>query len=93
MKKKIFTLVALLTMVCGANASTTLWEGTDTGSDIYIPKETLVAGVTITLEFNWLTDDGAQFCCFYYKDKWVNLYNWQWVNQLGQGEQKLQCLG
>ena len=64
MKKIIFTLTALLTMVCGANASTTLWEGTDDGSDIFITKDKLVAGATITLEFNWLGSDGAQFSSF-----------------------------
>ena len=80
MKKIIFTLTALLTMVCGANASTTLWEGTDDGSDIFITKDKLVAGATITLEFNWLGSDGAQFSSFYYNEGWVNIYNWQWVN-------------
>ena len=80
MKKLIFTFMALLTMVCRANASTTLWEGTDDGSDIFITKDKLVAGATITLEFNWLGSDGAQFSSFYYKEGWVNIYNWQWVN-------------
>ena len=80
MKKMIFTFVALLTMVCRANASTTLWEGTDDGSDIFITKDKLVAGATITLEFNWLGSDGAQFSSFYYNEGWVNIYNWQWVN-------------
>ena len=80
MKKLIFTFVALLTMVCRANASTTLWEGTDDGSDIFIAKEKLVAGATITLEFNWLGEDGAQFSSFYYNEGWVNIYNWKWVN-------------
>lgn len=81
MKKLIFTFVALLTMVCGANASTTLWEGTDDGSNIFIAKEKLVAGATITLEFNWLGEDGAQFSSFYYYNEgWTNIYNWQWVN-------------
>ena len=81
MKKLIFTFVALLTMVCRANASTTLWEGTDDGSDIFITKDKLVAGATITLEFNWLGSDGAQFSSFYYNEGWVNIYNWQWVNK------------
>ena len=89
MKKKIFTLVALLAMVCGANASTTLWEGTDDGSDIYIPKEKLVAGATITLEFNWLSAaDHGQYSCFYWDPTakegagdWVTPYHWQWVNK------------
>ena len=80
MKKIIFTLTALFTMVCGANASTTLWEGTDDGSDIFIAKEKLVAGATITLEFDWLGEDGAQFSSFYYNEGWTNIYNWQWVN-------------
>lgn len=80
MKKLIFTFVALLTMVCRANASTTLWEGTDDGSDIFITKDKLVAGATITLEFNWLGSDGAQFSSFYYNEGWVNIYNWKWVD-------------
>lgn len=81
MKKMIFTFVALLTMVCRANASTTLWEGTDDGSDIYIAKEKLVAGATITLEFNWLNNDAAKFSCYYWDGSaWQNYYNYQWVN-------------
>ncbi|MGN0280920.1 MAG: hypothetical protein ACI4B3_01285 [Prevotella sp.] len=65
---------------------TTLWEGIDDGSDIYVAKEKLTAGATITLEFNWLGTDGAQFSCFYWDPAkgaagdWETLYNWQWVN-------------
>lgn len=81
MKKLIFTFVALLTMVCGANASTTLWEGNDDGSDIFIAKEKLVAGATITLEFNWLNTDAAKFNCYYWDGSdWQNYYNYRWVN-------------
>ena len=83
MKKLIFTFVALLTTVCGANASTTLWEGTDDGNDIFIAKEKLVAGATITLEFNWLNDDAAKFSCHYWDgsiNDWHHYYNYEWVN-------------
>ncbi|MGM9699450.1 MAG: hypothetical protein ACI3Y0_12545 [Prevotella sp.] len=65
---------------------TTLWEGIDDGSDICIAKEELTAEATITLEFNWLGTDGAQFSCFYWDPAkgdggdWETLYNWQWVN-------------
>ena len=80
-RKLISTFVVLFTMVYGATASTTLWEGTDDGSDIFIAKEKLVAGATITLEFNWLGSDGAQFSCIYWDgNAWKNIYNWQWVN-------------
>jgi len=81
MKKLFFTFMTLLTMVCGANASTTLWEGTDDGSDIFIAKEKLVAGATITLEFNWLDTNAAKFSCYYWDGSaWQNYYNYQWVN-------------
>ena len=80
-RKLISTFVLLFTMVYGATASTTLWEGTDVGSDISIAKEKLVAGATITLEFNWLGSEGAQFSCFYWDgNDWNYIYNWQWVN-------------
>ena len=84
MKQKFrLLLMAFLTGMGSLNAkttTTTLWEGIDDGSDIFISKSSLVAGAAITLDFNWLTEDGAQFSCFYYDNGWVNLYNWQWVN-------------
>lgn len=84
--KKIFTLmIAIFAMAGTVNAKTvttvtTLWEGTDDGSDINIPKSSLVAGATIKLDFNWVGSDGAQFSCFYYDGGWKKIYNWQWVN-------------
>lgn len=85
MKQKLtLLLMALLTGMGSLNAkttTTTLWEGSDDGSDIFISKSSLVAGATITLDFNWLTGDGAQFSCYYYyNNEWVKIYNWQWVN-------------
>lgn len=85
MKQFTLFIFMLFTIIGGVKAknvytTTTLWEGTDTGSDIFVDKGDLVAGATITLTFNWLTDEGAQFSCFYYDGGWVNLYNWQWVN-------------
>lgn len=85
MKQKLTLLfMALLTVMGSLNAkttTTTLWEGSDDGSDIFISKSSFVAGATITLDFNWLTGDGAQFSCYYYyNNEWVKIYNWQWVN-------------
>lgn len=83
MKKITLFLMALVAMTVNAKTVTTvttLWEGTDDGSDINIPKSSLVAGATIKLEFNWVGSDGAQFSCFYYDEEWKNIYNWQWVN-------------
>lgn len=85
MKKKITILMMMLFAGLGSmiakTTTTTLWEGTDDGSNIFISKSSLVAGATITLEFNWLSGDGAQFDCFYWNGSaWVTLYNWQWVN-------------
>ncbi len=83
MKKITLFLMALVAMTVNAKTVTTvttLWEGTDDGSDINIPKSSLVAGATIKLEFNWVGSDGAQFSCFYYDDEWKKIYNWQWVN-------------
>ncbi|MBE6256256.1 MAG: hypothetical protein E7105_12265 [Prevotella sp.] len=84
MRKITLFFLMLIMGVGGVNAkttSTTLWEGTDDGSDIFISKTSLVAGATITLEFNWLTGDGAQFSCFYWDGSaWQNIYNWKWVD-------------
>lgn len=83
MKKITLFLMALVAMTVNAKTVTTvttLWEGTDDGSDIIIPKSSLVAGATIKLEFNWVGSDGAQFSCFYYDGEWKKIYNWQWVN-------------
>lgn len=83
MKKITLFLMALVAMTVNAKTVTTvttLWEGTDDGSDINIPKSSLVAGATIKLDFNWVGSDGAQFSCFYYDGEWKNIYNWQWVN-------------
>lgn len=75
----------LLSVMVSINAKTkvvTLWDGTDTGENNRVERSSLVAGATVTLEFNWLgTDDGAQFSCFYWKNNaWTYLYSWQWVN-------------
>lgn len=86
MKKFTLLLVVLLGMVGSINAKSkviTLWEGTDTGADISVARSSLVAGATITLEFNWLGTDGSSFGCFYWKnDAWtyLNSYQWQWVD-------------
>lgn len=84
MKRKFILLLALLLSVGSVSAKTSttvLWEGTDDGSDIMIPKGSLVAGATITLTFDWLTSDGAQFSCFYWNgSNWAYLYDWEWVN-------------
>lgn len=83
MKKITLFLMALVAMTVNAKTVTTvttLWEGTDDGSDINIPKSSLVAGATIKLDFNWGGSDGAQFSCFYYDGEWKKIYNWQWVN-------------
>lgn len=83
MKKITLFLMALVAMTVNAKTVTTvttLWEGTDDGSDINIPKSSLLAGATIKLDFNWVGSDGAQFSCFYYDGEWKNIYNWQWVN-------------
>lgn len=83
-KKFTLLLVMLLGVVGSINAKSkviTLWEGTDTGANISVARSSLVAGATITLEFNWESKDGAQFSCFYWKgDAWTYIYNWQWVN-------------
>ena len=80
MKRLYLMILALLTLVGGVNAKT-LWEGTDDGSDIEIAKSDLLAGTPITLEFNWLASDGAQFSCFYWNgNDWSRIYNWEWVN-------------
>ena len=79
----------ILTLIIGVggvkakdvNTTTTLWEGTDDGSYIFVNKNELVAGATITLTFNWLTGGGAQFSCFYWDGSaWQNIYNWKWVD-------------
>lgn len=86
MRKITLFILALIIGVGGVKAkdvytTTTLWEGTDDGSDIYVDKAKLVAGATITLTFNWLTGDGAQFSCFYWDGSaWQNIYNWKWVD-------------
>ena len=83
MKKITLFLMALVAMTVNAKTVTTvttLWEGTDDGSDINIPKSSLVAGATIKLEFNWVGSAGAQFSCFYYDAEWKKIYNWEWVN-------------
>jgi len=85
MKKKFtLLLIMLLGVVLSINAKstvTTLWEGTDTGANISVARSSLVAGATVTLEFNWLDTEGAQFSCFYWKNEaWTYVYNWQWVN-------------
>lgn len=83
-KKFTLLLVMLLGMGVSINAKskvTPLWEGTDTGDNISVERSSLIAGATITLEFNWVGDDGAQFSCFYWKNEaWTYLHNWQWVN-------------
>jgi len=84
MKKFTLMLVMLLGVVLSINAKsteTTLWKGTDTGANISVTRSSLVAGATITLEFNWLGTEGAQFSCFYLKNEArEELRNWQWVN-------------
>ncbi|MBR6842040.1 MAG: hypothetical protein IKM77_07065 [Prevotella sp.] len=85
-KKFTLLLVMLLGVVGSINAKsnvTILWEGTDTGADISVARSSLVAGATITLEFNWLGTEGSSFGCFYWKnDAWtyLNNYQWQWVD-------------
>ncbi len=87
MKKFTLLLVVLLGMVGSINAKSkviTLWEGTDTEEDIPVARSSLVAGATITLEFNWLGTEGAQFSCHYWKNEsWTKVYNWQWVDNGG----------
>ena len=85
--KKIFTLMIAIFAMAGMAkasttlASTTLWEGTDNGSDIYIAKEKLVAGATITLEFNWHDTNAAKFSCYYWDGSaWQYYYDYKWVN-------------
>ena len=87
MRKITLFILALIIGVGGVVArnvtitTTTLWEGTDDGSNIFVDKNELVAGATITLTFNWLTGDGAQFSCFYWDSgDWQELYNWKWVD-------------
>lgn len=86
MKKFTLLLVVLLGMVGSINAKSkviTLWEGTDTGADISVARSSLVAGATITLEFNWLDTAGSSFGCFYWKNgawTYLNNYQWQWVD-------------
>ena len=86
MRKITLFILALIIGVGGVkakdvNTTTTLWEGTDDGSDIFVNKNELVAGATITLTFNWLSGDGAQFSCFYWDGSaWQNIYNWKWVD-------------
>lgn len=84
--KKVITLMLALVAAMAVNAKTvttetTLWEGTDDGSDIKIAKSSLVKGATLNLTFNWLGTDGAQFSCFYWDGSdWNKFINWQWVN-------------
>ncbi len=70
MKKLIFTFVALLTMVCGANAksfTTTLWEGTsEGGAEINIEKSKFSdakSGDAIRVTFSF-TAEGSMHLCY-----------------------------
>lgn len=86
MKKITLLLLSLLLSVVGVNAktkTTTLWEGTDTGADIEIPKTNLVKGATLNLTFSWVGSDGAQFSCFWWNSStsaFVKIKDWEWVN-------------
>lgn len=86
MKKFTLLILVMLLGITGVNAksrTTTLWEGTDTGSDIEVAMSELVKGATLNLTFNWLGSDGAQFSCFWWNSStsaWVKIKDWQWVN-------------
>ena len=86
MKKISLLILAMLLGITGVNAksrTTTLWEGTDTGTDIEVAKSELVKGATLNLTFNWLGSEGAQFSCFWWDSstsEWVKIKNYQWVD-------------
>ena len=74
MKKKIFTFVALLAMVCGANAknvytTTTLWEDTFT-DNIAIPVSSLAANDRITVYMTWSGSEGCGLHVFCVTSSW-----------------------